>query len=51
MVGFNFIIEAERHAMKRRLLNGEFGAVKRVAFSAWLRAPPSISGAHPGPGG
>lgn len=31
-VGFNFIIEAERHTLKRRLLDGEFGAVKRVGF-------------------
>jgi predicted dehydrogenase len=31
-VGFNFIIEAERQAMKRRILDGEFGAVKRIGF-------------------
>jgi predicted dehydrogenase len=31
-VGFNFIIEAERHAMKQRILEGEFGEVRRVGF-------------------
>jgi predicted dehydrogenase len=31
-VGFNFIIEAERQAMKQRILSGEFGAVGRVGF-------------------
>lgn len=31
-VGFNFIIEAERHAVKQRLLRGEFGAIQRVGF-------------------
>jgi predicted dehydrogenase len=31
-VGFNFIAEPERKAMKRRLLAGEFGRVKRVGF-------------------
>ncbi len=31
-VGFSFIVEAERHAMKTRILRGEFGAVKRVGF-------------------
>lgn len=33
VVGFNFIVEAERQALKRRLVSGEFGAVRRVVIS------------------
>jgi predicted dehydrogenase len=37
-VGFNFIIEPERQALKRRLVAGEFGRVKDVTASAlWPR--------------
>lgn len=37
-VGFNFIVEEPRQALKRRLLDGEFGAVKRVCFQGlWPR--------------
>jgi predicted dehydrogenase len=37
-VGFNFIVEKPRRALKRRILDGDFGAVKRVAFTGlWPR--------------
>jgi predicted dehydrogenase len=31
-VGFNFIVEPTRQALKQRLLAGEFGAVRRICF-------------------
>ncbi len=38
-VGFNYIIEDERRALKGRLLDGEFGRVRTVCFSGlWPRA-------------
>lgn len=38
VVGFNFIVEPERQALKRRLVAGEFGRVLRVsAFALWGR--------------
>lgn len=38
-VGFNFIIEDARQALKNRLLNGEFGELKRAGFSGfWPRS-------------
>ena len=38
VVGFNFIVEAERQALKRRLVAGEFGQVRRVSARAlWPR--------------
>jgi len=37
-VGFNFIIDPQRRALKRRVVEGEFGAVKRVTvFGLWPR--------------
>jgi predicted dehydrogenase len=37
-VGFNFIVEEPRQALKRRLLAGEFGALERVSFlGLWRR--------------
>lgn len=37
-VGFNYIIEPERQALKRRLAAGEFGVVRRVTVQAcWPR--------------
>jgi predicted dehydrogenase len=37
-VGFNFIIEVARRQLKQRLVNGEFGALRRVSFSGlWPR--------------
>lgn len=37
-VGFNFIIEAQRQQLKRRLVAGEFGAVRRVSVTGrWPR--------------
>lgn len=37
-VGFNFIVEKIRHAMKKRLLAGEFGAIQRIHFlGLWPR--------------
>jgi predicted dehydrogenase len=37
-VGFNFIIEPERQALKRRLAAGEFGRVERVTvYALWPR--------------
>jgi predicted dehydrogenase len=37
-VGFNFIAEDSRQALKRRILNGEFGMVRRVRFlGLWPR--------------
>lgn len=39
LVGFNFIVEQTRRELKRRLLAGEFGAVKQVTFCGlWPRA-------------
>jgi len=38
-VGFNFIIENERRMLKRRIVDGEFGAVRKVCFSGlWPRS-------------
>ncbi|HEY3377358.1 MAG TPA: Gfo/Idh/MocA family oxidoreductase [Armatimonadota bacterium] len=37
-VGFNYIIEPDRHALKLRLMAGEFGAVQRVSvLGLWPR--------------
>jgi predicted dehydrogenase len=37
-VGFNFIYEPVRRALKRRLVDGEFGALRRLTFhAAWPR--------------
>jgi predicted dehydrogenase len=37
-VGFNFIVEPERQALKARLVAGEFGPVRRVAvYALWPR--------------
>ncbi|HZP84963.1 MAG TPA: Gfo/Idh/MocA family oxidoreductase [Chthonomonadaceae bacterium] len=40
-VGFNFIIEPRRQALKRRILSGEFGGVRRIGFYAWWPRPTS----------
>jgi predicted dehydrogenase len=38
VVGFNFIVEHERRALKRRLAAGEFGRVQRVdVYALWPR--------------
>lgn len=38
VVGFGFIVEATRQALKRRILDGEFGAVRRAGFlGLWPR--------------
>ena len=38
-VGFNFIIERARRQLKQHLVDGEFGALRRVSFSGlWPRA-------------
>lgn len=38
-VGFNYIAQEERLALKRRLLGGEFGRLQRVTFmGAWKRS-------------
>lgn len=39
LVGFNFIIEPARLALKERLLAGEFGAVRGATFSALVPRP------------
>lgn len=37
-VGFNFIIQKERHQIKQRILSGEFGKVKKITFTGlWPR--------------
>ncbi|HEX2948164.1 MAG TPA: Gfo/Idh/MocA family oxidoreductase [Armatimonadota bacterium] len=37
-VGFNFIVQEERQALKQRICSGEFGKVKRVGFfGLWPR--------------
>ena len=41
LVGFNFIIEKQRLALKRRLLAGEFGAVRGATLSALWPRPAS----------
>lgn len=41
LVGFNFIIEKPRLALKQRLLNGEFGAVRGTTLSALWPRPAS----------
>ena len=41
LVGFNFIIEKTRLALKQRLLNGEFGAVRGATLSALWPRPAS----------
>lgn len=40
-VGFNFIIEPQRQAVKQRLVAGEFGAVRSVGVSALWPRPES----------
>ncbi|MCC6444661.1 MAG: Gfo/Idh/MocA family oxidoreductase [Armatimonadetes bacterium] len=40
-VGFNFIIEKPRQAIKKRILDGEFGAVKEVCFCGLWPRPAS----------
>lgn len=38
-VGFNYIIEEPRQALKQRLLSGEFGALERISLlGLWARA-------------
>ena len=38
LVGFNYIIEAARVAIKRRILSGEFGAIRRATLlGCWSR--------------
>lgn len=38
-IGFNFIVQAERQALKQRLVDGEFGPVKEVRLlGMWPRA-------------
>lgn len=38
-VGFNYIVQGGRQALKRRLVSGEFGRVRKVSFSGlWPRA-------------
>lgn len=38
-VGFNFTVDPQRQALKRRLVDGEFGAVQKVGVSAlWPRS-------------
>jgi len=32
LVGFNMVSDPTRHALKKRLVNGEFGALKRASF-------------------
>jgi len=41
LVGFNFIVEKPRLALKQRLLNGEFGAVRGTTLSALWPRPAS----------
>jgi predicted dehydrogenase len=41
VVGFNFIIEKPRLALKRRILDGEFGSIIRTALSAQWPRPSS----------
>ena len=41
LVGFNFIIEPQRRALKRRLLEGEFGALRGGTLSALWPRPTS----------
>ncbi len=39
-VGFNFIVERARRDLKKRVLDGEFGALRRASFYAvWPRGP------------
>lgn len=40
-IGFNFIIEPERQALKSRLLAGEFGALRRAGFLGYWPRPES----------
>ncbi len=40
-VGFNFIVEPERQALKRRILDGEFGAVRKVSLLGFAPRPRS----------
>jgi len=40
-VGFNYIVQPARRALKERILSGEFGAVRRVCFSGLWPRPPS----------
>lgn len=38
VVGFNFIVEPERQSLKRRMVAGEFGPLRRVsAYARWPR--------------
>jgi predicted dehydrogenase len=41
LVGFNFIVEKQRQALKQRLLAGEFGAVRGATFFALWPRPAS----------
>ena len=44
-VGFNFIVEPERQALKQRVVDGEFGAVQRVtAYALWPRNAALVGG-------
>ncbi len=47
MVGFNFIIEKSRLALKERLLAGEFGAVRGGTLSAAWPRPAKYFGRNP----
>ncbi len=39
LVAFNYIVEAPRLALKRRLLDGEFGAIRRTSLLAFSPRP------------
>jgi len=44
LVGFNFIVEKSRLALKERLLSGEFGAIRGGTLSAlWPRPAGSFA--------
>jgi predicted dehydrogenase len=47
LVGFNFIIERQRLALKQRLLDGEFGAVRGATLRALWPRPASYFGRNP----
>lgn len=40
-VGFRFVHDASRIALKERILRGEFGALKRIAFLGLAQRPPA----------
>ncbi|HEY3290243.1 MAG TPA: Gfo/Idh/MocA family oxidoreductase [Anaerolineae bacterium] len=46
-VGFNFIIESDRRLLKQRLLNGDFGQLRRVSFTGLWPRPHSYFGRAP----